>query len=120
MKKLIFYILLIVLIPAISNLYAYVRLAPYHSVLVEQDVSASYRLLARKVEAGEISLQEVANRIDRMADGENKVVNGLKQLGVAAYFWLLSVVFIAVLQGMLIYKLLKTHNPYMIVSVKKQ
>lgn len=113
MKNTILFIALIVLIPVSANLYFFIKLGTLYSELEKQDVAGSYRKFAVRVESGELTNKEIASRLNRMAGGEEKVTLGLSQLRFGVYFWLVSVFLIALLQGMLIYKLVKSHNKAM-------
>lgn len=110
MKNSMLLISLIVLLPVLANLYVFVKLEPLYVGLESQDVSGGLRDFAARVESGELSNNEIASRLEGMASGADKVASGLEGIRIGYYFWMFSVLVIAVLQGMLIKKLLKTHN----------
>lgn len=110
MKKLYLFIVIIVSIPIAANLYILTRLGPHYIKLEAQDVAVSYRNFAAKIENGELTNMEVSSRLLRMAEGEDKITSGLKKIRNASYSWLLIIFFIGILQAMLIFNLVKTHN----------
>lgn len=110
MKKLYLFIVIIVSIPIAVNLYILTRLGPQYIKLEAQDVAGSYRNFAAKIENGELTNMEISSRLLRMAEGEDKITSGLKKARNASYSWLLSIFFIGILQAILIFNLVKTHN----------
>ena len=98
------------MIPVLANLYIFIKLAPLYVTIEHQDVAGSYRNFADNVEANDLSNKEISNRLKNMAVGQEKIQVGLAKIRVGAYFCLLSVFLIALLQGILISKLLRIHN----------
>jgi len=110
MKKIYLMVFVIVLIPVAVNFYLFARLGPMYADIESQDVAGNYRVFADRVEAGEVSNEQIVSRLRKMASGEDTFAKGLSIIRVSAYFWLISVFLIALLQAYLIAWLLKTHN----------
>lgn len=110
MKNFYLYILAIVLIPVLANVYGFARLSPIYMAMTDQYVAESMRQFAAQVEDGDMTHSEISNRLNKIANGEEKIEKALRGIRLASIIWLFSVSLLALLQAMFIIKLLKIHN----------
>jgi len=96
-------ILLLALAP---TSYLCMKGAIYFSALEGQEVSASYRVFAKEIESNSLSNEEIAARVNKIADGEEKISNGFGLLKLSLYFWLVGILAITALQAYLLRMLL--------------
>jgi len=106
-----FLILIVILgLTLVPSLFLCVKGIAYFSTLEGTEVVVSYREFARDIESGLLSNTEIADRVNRIANGEEKISQGFGMLKLSLFYWVLAFIAITLLQAFLLRILVNTRN----------
>ena len=110
MKNRYLILILILGLTLVPSLFLCIKGITYFSTLEGDEVVVSYRKFAKDIESGSLSNTEIADRVYKIANDEEKISQSFGMLRLSMYYWALVFIAVTLFQAYLLRILVITRN----------